>query len=351
MKCLVLYEELATYFLNCLNYLAEHYDCRVLVIMKQINPIAPFEFDNIHPNLQIEEREKRSKKELTDLIRNFSPDFTYLSGWIHKPYLSSIKKLKLKNVIIGFDNQYNGSWRQKLGALYFRLNYKPFIKAAFVPGEKQVKFAEKLGFKPSCISKNLYCSDYELYNAFAEATIEEKLIQFPKRFLFVGRYIKEKGIQDLWEAFSEINSKTNTGWELWCIGKGPITPFHHPNIKHLGFVQPKDFKDIIKNTGVFVLPSFFEPWGVVLHEFTAAGFPIISTSAVGATEVFLKDGLNGYCINAGNKDSLKKAMKKIVSLNDSKLIQMSAESRELAKKITPALWTQSLLKLVNESIS
>jgi len=351
MKCLVLYEELATYFLNCLNFLAEHHDCKILVIMKKVNPIAPFDFNDVHPNIRLEEREKWDEQQLKKEITNFSPDFTYISGWIYKPYLKVVKALSLKNVIIGFDNQYNGSWRQQLGAIYFRLKYKSFIKAAFVPGEKQIQFAQKLGFKTKYISKNVYCCDYELYNHYAESTMQLKQKEFPKRFLFVGRYVQEKGIQHLWDAFTELANELNIDWELWCIGKGSLTPVNHPKIKHLGFIQPKDFLPVIESTGVFVLPSFFEPWGVVLHEFAAAGYPIISTTAVGATEVFLKDSFNGFCIVPNNKEALKQALKNIVSLNDKKLMDMSSASRELAGVITPGKWTQSLLKLVNEPSS
>ncbi len=348
MKFLVLYEELAGYFLTCLNYLAEHHSCQILVVMKKINPIAPFEFNKIHSNITLLEREPMNELILQNKIEAFQPDFTYLSGWLYKPYLKSIKKLKLQNVIIGFDNQYKGGMRQKFGSLYFRLHYKPYIKAAFVPGSKQELFARLLGFKTNEISKNLYCCDYNLYANYALATENEKKKHFPKRFLFVGRYVSEKGIQLLWDCFAELQNEQPNEWELWCIGKGHLSPFQHPKIKHLGFVQPADFLPLIQQTGVFVLPSYFEPWGVVVHEFAAAGFPIITTHAVGAAEVFLEDQKNGFSIKPNHKTELKQALKNIVSLNDNKLLEMSHHSRHLAKQITPAIWSQSILKLIDE---
>lgn len=347
MKFLVLYEELASYFLTCLDHLAQTSDCKILLYMKQINPVAPFDFGKYHDNITIIEREKVSEQEFADSIKKFDPNFTYVSGWMHKPYLNLIKSLRLKNVIMGFDNQYTGSLKQIIGALYFKWNLKPYIKAAFVPGQSQKTFAKKLGFSEENISLNVYCCDHELYSSFYTRSKKEKQVQFPKRFVFVGRYVHEKGIDTLWESFIELQNENPSDWELWCLGKGIIQPISHPKIKHLGFVQPKDLLPVIQQTGVFILPSFFEPWGVALHEFAAAGFPIISTKHVGATEVFVNEAKNGYLIEANNKSSLKAALKKIVSLTDSDLIKMGEESVKLGTNITPQIWKQSLLKLVH----
>jgi glycosyltransferase involved in cell wall biosynthesis len=347
MRFLVLYEELASYFLTCLNHLAETSDCKILLYMKKVNPVAPFNFDNIHKNITVVEREKIPEHEFLDSIKKFSPDFTYVSGWIHKPYLKTIKQLRLKNVIMGFDNQYTGSLKQILGAIYFKLNLKRHISAAFVPGASQKVFAKKLGFKEADISLNVYCCDHKLYADYYDQTKIQKQKQFPKRLIFVGRYVREKGIDLLWESFIEIQNETPNEWELWCVGKGSIEPVSHPKIKHLGFIQPKDLLSTIQQTGVYVLPSFFEPWGVALHEFAAAGFPIISTPKVGATEVFVNEGKNGFLVAPNNKTSLKAALKKIVSLTDTELLAMGEESVKLSTKITPEIWKQSLLKLVH----
>jgi glycosyltransferase involved in cell wall biosynthesis len=278
--------------------------------MKKVNPVAPFDFSDLHKNITVIEREKISQEEFIHSIKTFVPDLTYVSGWMHKPYLKTIKQLRLKNVIMGFDNQYTGSLKQILGAIYFKLNLKRYISSAFVPGASQKVFAKKLGFKEANISLNVYCCDHKLYAGYYDQTKNQKQKQFPKRLIFVGRYVHEKGIDLLWESFIEIQNESPNEWELWCVGKGPIDPISHPKIKHLGFIQPKDLLPTIQQTGVFILPSFFEPWGVALHEFATAGFPIISTPKVGATEVFVNEGKNGFLVEPNNKISLKTALKK-----------------------------------------
>ncbi len=347
MNVLVLYEELATYFLNCLTELAQQKNAKIFVVMKRINSVAPFEFKNYHTNITIIERESLTTEALQLQIEKFNPNYTYLAGWIFKPYLKLIKKLSLKNVIIGFDNQYKGSLRQLTGAIYFRLLIKPYVIGAFVPGQKQKRFAKVLGFTNETISEGLYCCDVGLYNSYYQTSTKAKSIQFPKRFLFVGRYVNEKGIVELWNAFIELQNEQENEWELWCLGKGTISPIQHPKIKHFGFKQPEELSDIITNTGVFVLPSHFEPWGVVIQEYAAAGFPILTTQAVGASELFLQTNENGFLLQTASKTEIKEGLRQIINLSNERLSEMSKKSHSLAQNITPDTWCKQFLKLVN----
>jgi glycosyltransferase involved in cell wall biosynthesis len=164
----------------------------------------------------------------------------------------------------------------------------------------------------------------------------------------VGRYIERKGIQDLWNAFTELCEETGTDWELWCCGTGPLgeTAIQHPQIKHLGFVQPKEMEKVISETAVFVLPSHKEPWGVVVHEFAAAGFPLICSDKIGAATQFLEKGQNGYCFEASNSEDLKVRMKQIISKTDDELIEMGQRSFRNASQNTPEIWADKLMNIV-----
>ena len=344
MRVLVLYEELAGYFLNGLNLLASSRNATVLVISKKINAVAPFNFES-QPNVSVIHRETYSEQALASKCVDFKPDVIYLGGWAYKPYQTIIKRFKGIKTVIGFDNQYNGTLRQLVGALYFRLRLKPFVQGAFVPGVRQARFAKRLGFSTQQIATGAYCCDLQLFNGYYQRNSENKQQHFPKRFLFAGRYAEEKGIQLLWQTFINLHETIGNDWELWCIGKGDIAPIHHPAIKHLGFVQPQDLGEVIQETGVFVLPSLFEPWGVVVQEYAAAGFPIITTNAVGAADAFVVNGENGYVIEPANGMALEQAMRQMMQADQNQLLTMSQNSHRLSKTITPEGWVNNLLKL------
>ncbi len=341
MKILVLYEELALYLINGFNEVAAKTDCEILIISKKINAVAPFKFNNVHKNITIKEREGFSEKELMELAKDFKPDLVFIGGWIHKPYLKIVKSLHVKTVI-AFDNQWSGNFRQVLGSFYFRLTLKKYIHHAFVPGTQQAEFASKLGFGEHETTKGLYCCDFNLFSSYAKLKTEGSV---PKRFLFVGRYAKEKGIEDLWKAFIELQNEKPSEWELWCLGKGEIQAVQHPKIKHFGFLQPSEMADIIKNTGVFVLPSSFEPWGVVVHEYASAGFPLLCSDKVGANDMFLSDNINGFVFNAGKISQLKEKLNKFTLMPDCELTGMAKKSFELASGLTSQIWADKLMKI------
>jgi glycosyltransferase involved in cell wall biosynthesis len=210
-----------------------------------------------------------------------------------------------------------------------------------------MEFAKRLGFNKQNTLTGLYSCDYSFFHNLFLQCKEEKQKKFPHRFIYVGRYYDFKGVTDLWHAFIDLQKEFPNEWELWCLGTGDVPPIVHPKIKHFGFVQPKDMQKFIAECGVFVLPSRFEPWGVAVHEFASAGFPLLCSDEVGAAEMFLKNNENGFMFKAKNILQLKNVMKKIISLSDDKLFSMGEMSAELAKQITPDRWADTLFQIAN----
>ena len=86
-----------------------------------------------------------------------------------------------------------------------------------------------------------------------------------KVLLFIGRYHAQKNVIALWKSFMELSENEGSDWELWCVGTGPETPVKHSKIKHFGFLQPQETIKLISQSHAFILPSQFEPWGVVVE--------------------------------------------------------------------------------------
>ena len=165
--------------------------------------------------------------------------------------------------------------------------------------------------------------------------------------MFVGRYIEKKGIQELWSNFVEIIEEFNLEWELWCVGTGELWDQRtiHPSIKHFGFLQPEELKDVIKKTTVYVLPSKYEPWGVSLHEMVTAGMPVLVSDSVGSCSSFVKDKINGLVFSHSKKNDFKEKMCDIMQFSYRELHLMGEESVHLAKKYTSKNWVRTLNKL------
>ncbi len=345
-RILFLYTELAGYFISCLKKLSELYDVEIHVVHWQVNKEAPFKFE-FEKDLNFYEKSSFSNQQLNEKVKEIDPDFIYCSGWMDKDYLAVAKGFKKKiPVVIGLDNQWTGSLKQKIACVVSRFTILNIFNYCWVPGQKQRKYAVNLGFKQERVLEGYYSADTDYFIKLGDACRPAKQAKYPHRLVFAGRYYSFKGIADLWEAFTAWQKEYPNDWELWCVGTGTVTAVEHPKIKHLGFIQPEDFAPVIDGGGVFILPSHFEPWGVVLHEFAAAGFPLIASNAVGSAEAFIEDGKNGFTFKPCDIEELKKVLQKITSKTDEELLKMGALSREMALTITPERWAKTLMSTI-----
>jgi glycosyltransferase involved in cell wall biosynthesis len=337
---------LAAYFLQCAQLLSK--TAEVAIIHWPINSEAPFEFEN-NSSIKLYSKKTYSINELKNLITSFQPNVMVCSGWIDKDYLQLVKPYHKKiPTVLTCDTQWNATPKQYLAMILSRLFLLNKFSHAWVPGEIQYKYAIKLGFRSKQIYQNFYCCDLDFFNKIYLEHSLKKNLDFPKKFIYVGRYYHFKGVTDLWEAFIQLQNETPNDWELWCFGKGDIPPISHTKIKHMGFVQPQNLSSFLLQTGVFVLPSRFEPWGVVVHEYAASGFPLLLSDAVGASKTFLQNDSNGFSFQANNISSLKNALKKIIHLNSETLIEMSKKSHSQAQKVTPEIWVNTIKTIYNE---
>jgi len=349
IKILCLYSELAEYFLACLKCLHKLYPVEIHLVRWPVNEEAPFDFEIPHEILHYE-RNELNDKDLISLACNLKPDLIFTSGWMDKGYIQVCKKFRgLIPVIAGMDNQWKGTIKQKIACVISPITIQKYFSHIMVAGDPQKIYAGKLGFSEEKILEGYYCADFDLFNKFYHSNKENKNKKYPHRFLYVGRYIEKKGVMDLWQAFTDLSIEERGEWELWCAGTGKLEKIkmQHDKIRHLGFLQPDELGEIIRETGVFVLPSHSEPWGVVVHEFTAAGFPVICSDKVGAATKFLSFDENGYSYKSGDIQDLKQQLIRIISLSDEQLVQMSEKSVELASALTPQKWSRKLMSVID----
>jgi glycosyltransferase involved in cell wall biosynthesis len=346
MKVLFLYTELADYILKCCIKLAE--TAEVHIVRWPLNKEAPFVF-NFPDNISVYDKNTYSFGELASLVKGLNPDLIVCSGWVDKEYLKITKRYfgKIPTVVL-LDTHWNGSVKQYLATFLSRMSLLKIFSNAWVPGSPQFEYARKLGFKEASIKTGFYCCDLDRFNNIYQRQRALKSECFPRRFLYAGRYYEFKGITDLWDAFIELQAEIPNEWELWCMGTGSLNPVEHPKIKHLGFVQPGNVETVTGQCGVFILPSRFEPWAVVVQEYAAAGFPLILSGEVGASEAFLVENDNGFSFKAGNKTELKNQLKKMIHLKDVDLKRMAGNSHQLAQKINPGAWVQTLTEIYYE---
>jgi len=119
----------------------------------------------------------------------------------------------------------------------------------------------------------------------------------PFKLLAYGRFVEEKGFQDLIKACSLLK-QAGVEFQLRLGGDGPIKQhidalIHRYNlerqVEHCGWMH--NVADELDNADLFILPSRHEPFGLVLLEAMARQVPIVATRSEGPQEIFSTDEL------------------------------------------------------------
>ena len=173
----------------------------------------------------------------------------------------------------------------------------------------------------------LNISDDEIRGRGAEAG--------PLRVLYVGNVIRRKGLAVLIEALMQIDKSS---WRLTAIGRQDLEPAYakkiaqlitnnhlEDQIQLLGAVPFAEMPAYFKNHQLFVMPSFYEPFGIVYIEAMGAGLPVIASTA-GAGRELIEQGKNGYLVRVGDSSEIAKCVEKLAH-NRPILAQMGVAAR------------------------
>jgi glycosyltransferase involved in cell wall biosynthesis len=165
------------------------------------------------------------------------------------------------------------------------------------------------------------------------------------RFLFVGRLIESKGLDVLLNAFERFR-----GGELWIVGDGPLQGALNdaakadPRIRMLGYVEGKNLPAVYADVDALVLPSLYEPWGLVVHEGLANGLPVIVTDQVGSADDLVESGVNGYVVPAGSVEAFGAAMRDLASWSQEQRQLSLRHSAETIRRCSVERVAQAFLR-------
>jgi len=355
VKALILYTEAAPYVIACLRALAGK-GVQVTLVRWPVNAEAPFAFGEAE-GIVDKLRSDLDDDALLRLADELRPDIVITSGWVDKGYLKVCRAQRGRGVptMMICDTAWRGSPRQWANVLLSRAWMERTFSHAWVTGSPQAEYARYLGFAKESIRTGFYSADTTLFESLGRKLLAERSHAWPHRFLCVARYIPTKGQQLLCDAFAQLCDNDEAGdWELWLAGTGELhdqvknSPSgKHPRIKHLGFKQAEEMREVVAQSGAFVLPSLYEPWGVVVHEHAAAGLPLVLSSAVGAAERFLVEGRNGFIFPSGDKTRLRDALLAIIRRSDPELREMGRASADLGRSWSPDAWAETAVAIIN----
>lgn len=258
------------------------------------------------------------------IITHFSP------SWANLPYLYSLRKKNPKAKIFHMEHSYSPEW-----------------EAHNVPEPHRFRMMLKLCYaqfdKVICVSKTqsewlmkinvLTSEQFEIINPWCELAplLDIKLPDFwnakPLTIGCYGRLVKEKGFQDLLEAF--LGMPQLGDMKLKIGGYGPDEQLlkylarTNPNVEFHGLVE--DVAQFMKSCDIIAVPSYFETFGLVATEALAAGRPVM-VSPVGA--LVEQMGNAGLTVNFKNH---RRTSNTLATLDQLPLKSMSKAGRDASQ--------------------
>ncbi|MBD2028208.1 glycosyltransferase family 4 protein [Leptolyngbya sp. FACHB-711] len=142
----------------------------------------------------------------------------------------------------------------------------------------------------------------------------------PITILFCGQMIERKGVDLLLQAFDRL-IQTGAKARLLLVGREAELPTMmqsisadaKQSINYAGFHDPEYLPQFFEQADIFVLPSRYDGWGVVVNQALGAGLPIICSDAVGAAPDLVEPGVNGAIVPAGDAKALYSALMHYIS--------------------------------------
>lgn len=221
----------------------------------------------------------------------------------------------------------NGGWLKR----FVLTLYKPVLAGA------EVVFFENAGNRDTLAATGVVPRGRDVVLHGAGVNLEDYPCQpYPLegavRFLFVGRVMHEKGVDELFSAARRLKRAHGDGVEFHVVGS--FEEGYKPLVNELeqtGVVKyhgyQSDMKHFYAMADCVVLPSYHEGMSNVLLEAAASGRPLITSDIPGCREA-VEPGVSGYLCPARDADALYAAMRQFLELPPAQRAAMGAASHD-----------------------
>ena len=225
----------------------------------------------------------------------------------------------------------NGGWLKK----FVLALYKPALKGA------RVVFFENAGNRDTLTATGVVPRGRDAVLNGAGVNLDDYPYQSypqegPVRFLFVGRVMHEKGVDELFAAAKRMKQEYGDGVEFHIVGS--FEEGYKPLMDELekaGVVKyhgyQSDMKRFYAMASCVALPSYHEGMSNVLLEAAASGRPLITSDISGCREA-VEDGVSGYLCPARDADALYGAMRRFMELPKDRCVELGRCGRERMKQ-------------------
>jgi glycosyltransferase involved in cell wall biosynthesis len=177
-------------------------------------------------------------------------------------------------------------------------------------------------------------------------------LALPERyFLFVGRLVREKGVFELLAAYAKLDKTIREQVGLVLAGDGAervqleafASTIWPGRVCFPGFAQRELLTTYYALADVLILPTYTDPWGLVVNEAMACGLPVIVSHVAGCAADLVTENWNGLLTMPRDEASLTAAMVKIAGEPELRNV-MGANSSQCISLYSPEAWSLGIVR-------
>jgi glycosyltransferase involved in cell wall biosynthesis len=195
-------------------------------------------------------------------------------------------------------------------------------------------------------------------SARVDAARERRLRGYsPKLTLYAGRLVLEKGVMTLLKAFRTVAAqREDVG--LLVVGHGPARREMESFCRDAGldrvyFLGGQDYRRmpyVYALAHLLVLPTFSDPWGLVVNEAFACGVPAVVSRAAGVCDDLIIEGRTGFSVDPHDERGLARTILTLLG-DDALRSAMSANCRQIIRRYSPQACAEGLLAAAQSEVT
>ena len=232
-------------------------------------------------------------------------------------------------------------WKKIIKRIFYPILFK-LPALFFAGGARQMRYFQHYGVKSKKIVIMQMTVDVTTIQRQAQEISPSERLQLRYQyhateetvvFLFVGRLLGWKGLHELMTAFKTMDRPHA---QLWIVGDGELKPqietmaMQHEAIHYFGRLSGHQLILMYNAADVVVIPSHFEPWGLVVNEAMATGKAVIASEDVGCRDDLVIPHKTGLVIKPQCVTSLCEAMQWMIDFPDQREKMAKAASAHIA---------------------
>ncbi len=328
-----MWEQFAPYHVDRIEAVAEAFGSRFTIVGIEVSARsntyawkpAPsgdtFERHTLFTGIEAETIPWRQKlRKSLAVINSYRARAVFLCNQDQKEILAALVLLRLRGVPTyalldaKFDDRPRKLLQESLKPLVFRL-----FSGGIAGGERHIAYHRFLGLPAGWIAPGYSAVSTARVRAEAETDLAPAGLPHAERdFVLVARFVDKKDIGTAIRAYARFRAlHPQSRRRLVLCGSGASGQALHAladqtgvadGVVFAGFLDAAAVSRTVARALALVLTSLQEPWGLVVNEAVSLNIPVLCTENVGARDTLVRNGVNGFIVEAGNDEGLARFM-------------------------------------------